>query len=116
MKISFATRVPVVALLSTLALGPVCAAAADKPVLAPAGDTRSDIHIRYTDLDLSKAADVHKLYRRVVRAAKLVCGSPSAYYGSTARMEECLQKTIADTIRQLDKPTLSSYYAKNNLP
>jgi UrcA family protein len=106
MKAPFTTSV---ALLSLFAA--THAMSADKS--APKTDGSSDIRIHYADLDLSKPDDVHKLYGRVVRAAKLICGSPVSFGGSTARMQDCVEKTVAHTVKQLDKPALNSYYAKN---
>ena len=115
MKVSFATSARAIVLLSAFALGATPVIAADGPQSAPAADKPSDIRVRYADLDLSKPNDVQRLYGRVLRAARLVCGSPISFGGSTSRMEDCVRKTVAHTVSQLDKPALNAYYAKNNL-
>jgi UrcA family protein len=112
MKAPLATGLTTVTLLSLFAA--TQAMSADPPTAARnANNPSSDIRIHYADLDLSKPEDVHKLYGRVVRAAKLVCGSPVSFGGSTARMQDCVDKTVAHTVKQLDKPALSTYYARN---
>ena len=116
MKVSFATGLGSVALLSAFALGGTCAIGADKSQSAPTAESSSDIRIRYADLDLSKPDDVRRLYGRIVRAARLVCDSVSSFGGNLSRVQNCVRKTVADTVKQIDKPALNAYYAKNNLP
>jgi UrcA family protein len=71
----------------------------------PAEDN-SGIRVRYGDLDLSKPPDVAKLYRRIERAANMICESS----GSVSLVKRCMQKTIEDTVTRINRPPLSAFY------
>ena len=75
----------------------------------PAGDM-SGIRVRYGDLDLSKPQDVAHLYRRIKRAAYMICGAPSSWDGRISFVETCRQKTIEDAVARINMPQLTAFY------
>jgi len=82
---------------TTLALGASHpAAAADAPVT-----------VSYRDLDLSRPADAHVLYSRLVRAAVAVCPQVPTYeVARFAASQRCVKDVVADAVQRVHSATL----------
>ena len=68
--------------------------------------------IKVSDLDLSRSADVAKLYRRIHDAAEAACG-PEMVTGSylpRAAQQRCVVEAIDSTIARLHNASLSAYH------
>ena len=79
---------------------------------AAAAEAPDQQTVRVGDLDLSKSADVAKLYRRIHDAAEAVCG-PEMVTGSylpRAAQQRCVVEAINSTIVRLHNDLLSAYY------
>jgi len=99
------------AIFSTLAssFAAVCAAADES-------STVSEI-VKYGDLDVSKPQGAATLYRRIVLAAKDVCGQrDAASFDLTfrARLEACVHKATADAVTKVGQPELFAIYNSKN--
>jgi UrcA family protein len=67
--------------------------------------------VRFPDLDLSKIDGATTLYRRLRRAAAIVC-SPlqSQTLGLDAQYKVCVGQAIAGAVASVDRPLLSQYH------
>jgi len=90
------------ALLATL-LGPLSTAAVAGP-----GQTPS-----FADLDLTQSAGVATAYARIKVAARKAC-RPTDFdirvLGAVARVNRCMEQTIARLVDDADAPALTVYY------
>ena len=68
--------------------------------------------VSFADLDLSKAAGVQTLYKRIKVAARKVCGPADRYtYPTPSRaFGKCVQAAIADAVTQVDRPSLTALH------
>jgi UrcA family protein len=67
--------------------------------------------VRYSDLNLTVHSDAVRLYRRLDRAARFVCGGnvqPLAL--RTPRFKKCHTQAIVDAINEVNAPILTAYY------
>ncbi|MFO7278029.1 MAG: UrcA family protein [Pseudomonadota bacterium] len=74
-------------------------------------ETRS-IKVSFADLDLDKPADAAELYKRIQRAAQVVCG-PRVSANELGRMYDarrCSQQAISDAVAQVNRPTLTAVH------
>jgi UrcA family protein len=79
--------------------------AADTPI-----EVQHSVHVRYTDLNLNRAADVARLYRRLSIAAESVCG-PRDFAGyRTPGYNSCVSSTIKQAVAAVDSAALSAFY------
>jgi UrcA family protein len=75
---------------------------ASQPVDGPAG-----VRVRFADLKLSKPEDVARLYARISRVARDICGpGAAAWDGRTSPMEKCIAQTIEDAVSRINSPPL----------
>jgi UrcA family protein len=83
---------------TTLALGTSQrAVAADAP----------SVTVSYRDLDLSRPADGHVLYLRLVRAAVAVCpAAPTYELARFAAYQRCVKTVLADAVQRIHSATL----------
>ena len=83
---------------TTLALGTsLQAAAANMPSAT----------VSYRDLDLSRPADGHVLYVRLVRAAVAVCPTVPTYeLARFAASQRCVRTVLADAVQRIHSVTL----------
>jgi UrcA family protein len=97
--------------IAALAFG-VAAHAGDVTTGAPAHQTV----IRYSDLDLSKDADVRTLYSRLQRASDRVCDQNSD--GRDLRMrrvyDACYQDTLARAVESIGHSAVTAMYAADH--
>ncbi len=98
---------------ASLALQPVCA----DP--GPNMETRST-RVTYADLDLTTAAGVDTLNRRVRSAAKLLCDWSGAHSAETLRrsrrcVEEALSGAEVRIAQAVDRSTLRRYAANSSV-
>ena len=100
-KFSVQTALPC-ALLATL-LGSLSAAAIAGPGQAPS----------FADLDLTQSAGVATAYARIKAAARKAC-QPADFdirvLGTVARVNRCMQQTIARLVDDADAPALTAFY------
>jgi UrcA family protein len=79
--------------------------AADTPI-----EVQHSVHVRYTDLNLNRAADVARLYRRLSIAAESVCG-PRDFAGyRTPGYDSCVSSTIKQAVAAVDSAALTEFY------
>jgi UrcA family protein len=71
--------------------------------------------LKYSDLNLSKAADATKLYVRIKIAAQEVC---RRFEGRDLQSQnffhQCVHQAIVDAVAKVDRPTLYAAYNARN--
>jgi len=73
-------------------------------------EVQHSVHVRYTDLNLNRSADVARLYRRLSVAAQSVCG-PRDFAGyKTPGYDSCVASTIKQAVAAVDSSALSAFY------
>jgi UrcA family protein len=80
--------------------------AADKPM----GEVQHSVRVTYADLNLNRAADVAKLYRRLSNAARNVCGPRNFAGRPTPGFDSCFADTIKQGVAAIDSAALTAYY------
>jgi UrcA family protein len=86
-------------------------------VAAPASDAASGVKVRYSDLSLTTAKGVNDLYRRIARAARLVCPDPySRDLSVVAASERCQADAIARAVAEVNNPQLALMHAERVAP
>jgi UrcA family protein len=107
---SYVTRImlgALAALVSTVWLAAV--------VVLPAAAAAGELHalaVRFSDLNLDRAADVRILYHRINLAADQVCGEKTVT-GSNLILpswQRCVELAVNQAVVQLDRPALSAYH------
>jgi len=88
-----------VAALTLAAISPVGVAAAVHD------DVRREV-VRFADLDLTRPAGAHELYRRIQRAAREVCER----YGPAGYDRSCADQAIARAVATVGAPLLRAHY------
>lgn len=73
-------------------------------------EAQHSVHVRYTDLNLNRAADVARLYRRLSNAAQSVCGPRNFAGYRTPGYDSCVADTIRDAVTTIDSAALSAFY------
>lgn len=84
--------------------------------IAPAWAQEPPVVVPHADLTLTRAADVARLDRRIARAARAACGTPSdADLRARNQAARCLRETVASVapararaIRGSDRPALAA--------
>jgi UrcA family protein len=99
------------ATVALLAISTQLAAAPGKP----AWDEPHTV-VRFGDLDLTQEKDVAKLYSRIRRAARFVCGDHASYVGRFGDWLRCYNETIEDTVQQINRPTLTAFHHSKARP
>ena len=92
-----------------LSLMAVCAAADSTP--APA------VTVKYGDLDVSRPQDAAELYKRIVAAAYDVCKGSDMDRNlneSLLQRDVCVDKAIANAVKQLGQPKVVAIYNANH--
>lgn len=87
----------------------VCAAADSTP--APA------MTVKYGDLDVSRPRDAAELYKRIVAAAYDVCKGSDIDRNLNESLTQsvvCVDKAIANAVKQLGQPQLVAIYNANH--
>ena len=75
----------------------------------------ASVTVSYSDLQLSRPADVRVLYSRLQQAAKSVCGAPSRYeLERYAAFQRCVQAALRDAVSHINSPELQSAVAALN--
>lgn len=99
-----------VAAVTALTFG-VSAHAAD--AIAAAGPAKATIN--YSDLDLSKDADVHALYSRLQRASSRVCGDYTDLRNLRMRrqFDACYQDTLARAVDSVGHASVKAVFASD---
>ena len=68
--------------------------------------------VRIGDLDLSRSADVARLYRRINHAAQIACGgeiTTGSRLPSTAQ-RQCIEQAVDGAVAQINNATLWAYH------
>ncbi len=63
--------------------------------------------VRYNDLDLRKAQDAQVMLQRIRKVAVEVCQPGQTGFEATARFETCYQRTVDQSVAQLDAPRVT---------
>jgi UrcA family protein len=73
------------------------------------------IKVSYGELDLSKPAGAEALYRRIRKAAFVVCGAQDSPmpWSYTARTQ-CFKSAIDDAVAKVNSPLLTSLHRNEN--
>jgi UrcA family protein len=97
--------VPSALLASMLVASAALADPSDAPAATPRGTSETRI-VKYADLDLTRPADVLKLYQRIEDTAKRVC-TP---LGNVVADDACLSDALQRTIGKIGLPALTQIY------
>jgi UrcA family protein len=74
-------------------------------------DGPASIAVSTKDLDLQTAAGAQELLTRVSVAAESACGVGAMFDAlETAKFEVCYRKTVADAVRQINRPLVTQAY------
>jgi UrcA family protein len=92
------------AILAVSGPGLCSVAAAD-----PGAESRT---VKFADLDLSRAAGAHALYRRIRAAAQVACSH--YFFATDTDREHCVREATADAVTRINRPALSAVYDSNN--
>ena len=71
------------------------------------------VNVSSRGLDLNRPEDVQAFYRRVQRAAQVVCTQPGLVRVEPS-YESCYQKALANAIRSLKVPSLTGLYLEDH--
>ncbi|MDE2220299.1 MAG: UrcA family protein [Gammaproteobacteria bacterium] len=94
-----------------LALGATIAQAALVST-ASAGAPAGDVTVRFSDLDLSRRADVARLYQRIRAAARASCGA-EVLTGShllNAGQQRCVDEAVEAAVAKVHNEQLSAFH------
>jgi UrcA family protein len=83
-------------------------------VVARAGsqDVPEQTVVSYADLNLDRAEDAAKLYRRIKRAANHVCHNEIGPYAQEQTvLRYCVNASVANAVASVSHPNLSALYA-----
>jgi UrcA family protein len=76
----------------------------------PASDALS-VTVNFTDLDLTRNADVAVLYQRLKGAAQMVCAPIAGQdLGRQMRFKQCIHSALGTAVAKVDQPALTAYY------
>jgi UrcA family protein len=78
-------------------------------------DNVRSVKISFAELDISKPAGAQALYKRIRKAAFVVCGaydSPMPWY-YTAKTE-CFKTAVDDAVAKVNSPLLTSLHTNEN--
>ena len=82
-------------------------------VYAAKGNSQAGIAVRYSQEMLDNPADAARVYGKLKQAARQVCG---IYGGGVRTLQEravasrCVEQTLADVVRKIDRPLLTQLY------
>jgi UrcA family protein len=94
------------ALISAL---PIFALSANCPAGAPSDNVRTQI-VKFADLDTTRAAGAHALYRRIQHAARDVCEMDNARAFPSESYRYCTSAAIARAVADIGSPLLTEYH------
>jgi UrcA family protein len=78
---------------------------------ADRGDEPRTQRVNFADLDLTRGPGVVALYARIRSAAQQVCGTVDArQLEAITNSHRCTKQAIARAVREVNAPTLTSYY------
>jgi len=67
--------------------------------------------VKFSDLDLSRPQDAHRLYSRIKHAARNVCDNyPSSDLRLLAMYETCMAKAISDAVAQVQSVQVAAIH------
>jgi UrcA family protein len=81
---------------------------------APSNDVRTET-VRFADLDLTRPAGAHELYRRIQQAARDVC-EPYRLGDIMRSYRLCLSSTIARAVAEVGAPLLTEHHQSQSHP
>jgi UrcA family protein len=106
----FSLRLPAALAISSCVLATVLV----MPSVAVAAPPARVVH--FSDLDLNKRAGVQALYRRLLGAAREVCG-PAERTGTripSAERRACLAIAVKRAVQGVDQPLLTAYHVEQS--
>jgi UrcA family protein len=106
MKSTIANRYALVAMALLAASLTVNVASASTPDDGPKQSV-----VNFSDLDLSRSRDAHRLYSRIKRAARQVCdNNPSSDLRLLKAYETCMAKAINDAVAQVQSVEVAAIH------
>jgi UrcA family protein len=95
-------------LQSSFLMCAVMGAAALVTTDALADETATSVTVHYAGLDLSKPAGTRVLYRRIVGAARMVCGEQGRSLEEQLDWQRCYHRAIDDAVVRVNNPRLTA--------
>lgn len=97
--------------VAALSFGAASAHASDQSDAVPAKAV-----VDYTDLDLSKAADVRSLYARLQRASERVCGEYPDLRNLTMKRvyDACYQESLSRAVNAVNHSAVTAMFAADS--
>jgi UrcA family protein len=83
---------------------------------ASAGDrtaTSADIAVKYSDVQLTSAAEAETLYKQLRSAARAVCDDNAGGHRTLevrARADKCVKQVLGDAVKKIDQPLLTTVH------
>ena len=92
-----------------------CGAASAHPSEQSDADVAKTV-VNYTDLDLSKQADVRSLYARLQRASALVCGDYKDLRSLAMKRayEVCYQESLSRAVDEVNHTAVTAMFAEDS--
>ncbi len=72
------------------------------------------VTVHYDDLNLSSAAGVNRLYRRIEGAARFSCGDAGRSLREQSDWKSCYQRAIADAVAAVNSPAVTAVYNREH--
>jgi len=101
------------ALLASLLLAAGSAGAADRTA------TSADIAVKYSQVQLDNEADAENLYKKLRSSARTVCDDVAGGHRTLevrARAEKCVNAVLADAVRKINQPLLTTVHESKVKP
>jgi UrcA family protein len=101
-------------LIGALIAGLVCAGEAALFAVATGAELPHSVTVRFTDLNLDRAADVARLYHRIRVAARSACGARDLELTNWVDpdWQRCVYVAVAQAVTRVDRPALSAYHQR----
>lgn len=102
---------PVLGAVTLAALLSLSAAASASPAAAKVGG----ISVRFAPEMLDNPADAAKVYDKLKLASRKACGLVGGWLNMNelTRANRCYSQTLADVVKRIDRPMLTSVHAAN---
>jgi UrcA family protein len=74
--------------------------------------TADGIVVKYSNEEINSDADAERLYRKIKQASRKACGLDGGFLnlGERTRAERCYDETLADVVRKINRPQLTSLH------
>jgi UrcA family protein len=96
-------------------LGVVTLSVATNSFASASDDGVRNVTVSYAEFDLSKPAGAEALYRRIKRAAFLVCGGEdSPITWNRSQKDQCISTSVGEAVAKVNAPLLSALHQGQN--